>query len=96
MSFQHEDLATHNATARLSSWFAHRVFIGAAWFTILATLVALIKEMYQVTTNVTRFETLAVLLLVAALCAQLGPSLIYRIKKIVWPVHRLDRESARS
>ena len=95
MPLQHDPVrqATHTAPARLSSWVSDHAFIGAAWFTILVTLVALIREMLPATTNVARFEALAVLLLVAALCAQLGPSQIYRIKKI-GPVELFERASS--
>jgi tetratricopeptide (TPR) repeat protein len=71
------------------SWFAGHVFHVVAAITLLMALLLLGHEVRQPTTDAARLGTLALILLVAALGSQLGPSLIDRIKKI-GPIEMID------
>jgi hypothetical protein len=77
----------HKATSpsirvgNLWSWLQQHTFVGAATVALGLTLSLIVGEALG-EKNAVRFGSLVVMLLVVALCLQIGPSIIRRIKKI--------------
>jgi hypothetical protein len=72
------------------NWLSGHVFKVVTWVTLLLTLVLLGREVFQPATDAVRLGTLAVILLVTALSAQVGPGILDRIKRI-GPVEMIER-----